>query len=270
MDYKVYKALGGVHWVKYNCPKCSATIESKLADAGSQDTCPDCGAGFTVPGAPDLAALRERERQQADEAAARKAENARLQQIRKEEKARQLELRRAEQEQETNQHIEQQQIESEQNGPTTTNGPGWIVTGVVATVVLCFIAVIMSFGLPETTGGLAPPFTYVGQKGEHEAYQNTMELYALDGLPFDLETLRQFCKAKKTTATAAGFTFLVVFDQSANAAFPASPFTAMYGLEEDKMKHIIAVYTYNRMNGFSELTSYTPNMWEGKPITEKL
>ena len=82
--------------------------------------------------------------------------------------------------------------------------------------------------------------------------------------------LREFCIQKKRTATANAFTYLVLFDRQENAAFPNSPFTSLYGLEEDKIRHILAVFEYNRINGFSELRVYSPNMWEGTSETERL
>ncbi len=96
-----------------------------------------------------------------------------------------------------------------------------------------------------------------------------MELYALTG-KFDVEAFRQFCKAKKSKANSKALTYIVLFDEARNASFPNSPFTALYGIEEEKIKHIVAVFEYNRMNVFSELSVYEPNMWEGKAKKEKL
>lgn len=113
------------------------------------------------------------------------------------------------------------------------------------------------------------PFTFVDKKTESGGLQNEMELYALSGV-WDLDAFRSLCRAKKASASAKAFTYIVLFDHKHNARFPNTPLTAMYGLEEDAMKHIIAVYEYNKINGFSEINYYNPNMWEGKANTEKL
>jgi len=113
------------------------------------------------------------------------------------------------------------------------------------------------------------PFTFVETKTESNGFHNTMELYAITD-KFNLEAFRQFCKLNKSKASAEAFTYIVLFDDARNAAFPNSPFTAVYGLEEDKIKHIVAIFIYNRINGFCEMSVYDPNMWEGTAKTEKL
>ena len=40
--------------------------------------------------------------------------------------------------------------------------------------------------------------------------------------------------------------------------------------EEDAMRHIIATYEYNKMNGYSKIHYYESNMWEGRANTENL
>ena len=50
----------GKHSVHYVCPKCGERLKSPLADAGKQDSCPDCRALFVVPG--------EQKRRQIEEA----------------------------------------------------------------------------------------------------------------------------------------------------------------------------------------------------------
>jgi hypothetical protein len=121
----------------------------------------------------------------------------------------------------------------------------------------------------QHTGADSSPFTFLQSKTEPDGDRNVMELYALSG-KFDRLKFRELCKQKKSGATAEAFTYIVLFDKAANAAFPNSPFTAMFGLEEEKIKHIIAVFEYNKKNGFCEMTTYNPNMWEGKAKREKL
>lgn len=61
-----------------------------------------------------------------------------------------------------------------------------------------------------------------------------------------------------------------MFDAFANAKFPSTPFTAEYGLEEDALKHIRALYVFNKVNGFSEVRYHDKNIWDNVPIREKL
>lgn len=46
----VHKGMLGGHTLSYDCPSCSAALKSKLDDAGNQDTCPECGRPYVVPG----------------------------------------------------------------------------------------------------------------------------------------------------------------------------------------------------------------------------
>ena len=113
------------------------------------------------------------------------------------------------------------------------------------------------------------PYQFVANKTESNGHENSMELYACSG-DIDIPNLREFCLERKRQSSAPAFNYLVVFDDRNNAAFPKSPFTAEYGLEEDVMKHIRAIYVYNRMNGFSEFRYYSENMWASKAMTESL
>lgn len=102
-----------------------------------------------------------------------------------------------------------------------------------------------------------------------EGDRDVMDLYAVSG-HFDLDKLKNFCRNRKESSTAKVFYYLVVFDDKANARFPTTPFTAEFGIEEDALRHIRAIYVFNRLNGFSELRHYERNMWESTPRLEKL
>jgi len=52
----VKKGVLGGHAISYDCPHCSAALKSRIGDAGNQDTCPECGKQYVVPG------VAERER----------------------------------------------------------------------------------------------------------------------------------------------------------------------------------------------------------------
>ena len=75
-SYRVKRAFFG-HAIHYCCPQCSAALKSKLADAGQNDTCPNCERTFVVPGAA--------ERQQIEDK--RQARNAYKRQLREQRQA---------------------------------------------------------------------------------------------------------------------------------------------------------------------------------------
>ncbi|MEQ8786229.1 MAG: SHD1 domain-containing protein [Pirellulaceae bacterium] len=107
------------------------------------------------------------------------------------------------------------------------------------------------------------PYQFVDSKTEQSGYRNVMDLYAYAGV-LDLSILKAFCADRKRSSRAPAFYYVVVFDDPKHAKFPSSPFTAAYGLEEDALRHIRAMYAYNKLNGHSQLTYYAPNAWDGK------
>lgn len=50
LPYKVHKTRKGKIRVKYDCPSCQTPLENELAEAGIEDSCPDCGTKYLVPG----------------------------------------------------------------------------------------------------------------------------------------------------------------------------------------------------------------------------
>lgn len=51
LGYEIRKTMFGKVNVHYPCAKCGERLESPLSDAGTADSCPDCGTRFVVPGA---------------------------------------------------------------------------------------------------------------------------------------------------------------------------------------------------------------------------
>lgn len=113
------------------------------------------------------------------------------------------------------------------------------------------------------------PYQFVASKTETFGQRNTMELYAFSGT-FDIAELRKFCSENKNKSPAKAFFYVVIFDNASNARFPSSPFTAEYGSEENVKRHIRAIYIYNKMNGFSELSYHADNIWDNKPARETI
>jgi Zn-finger nucleic acid-binding protein len=79
-DYRIKRGPLGVN-VKYDCPGCTVRLTSGLFEAGSSDSCPDCGTQFVVPGEKekleDAQQLLDSSKERAAEAAQREAEAAR-------------------------------------------------------------------------------------------------------------------------------------------------------------------------------------------------
>lgn len=111
------------------------------------------------------------------------------------------------------------------------------------------------------------PFELINSKFETIGTNiNKMDLYVPLG-KLEVNKLKELSKDRKERWVEGAFYFLVVFDHQANAVFPNNPFTAQYGIDEEPQTHIRAIFEYNRVNGYSKLTYYTTNMWEGAPTT---
>ena len=105
------------------------------------------------------------------------------------------------------------------------------------------------------------PYRSVDTKKEQNSGDyNEMSLYACGDNP-NVDTLKSFCSDKKSAISGGIFYIVVFFDKEENAVFPNNPFTAGF-VDEGPSKHIKAVYTYNRLNGYSKLDYYDKNPWE--------
>lgn len=113
------------------------------------------------------------------------------------------------------------------------------------------------------------PYKFVKSKTKATEHRNVMDLYAFGG-DLDPNTLKEFCLEQKKKSTAKVFYYVVIFDAPQNAKFPDTPFTAEYGIDEESLKHIRAIYCYNRVNGFSELRHHNDNIWSNVPKREKI
>ena len=108
------------------------------------------------------------------------------------------------------------------------------------------------------------PFTFINSKTENGGRGiHRMDLYVSEG-KLEIDSLRMLCKEQKSGWDGAIY-FLVVFDNKQYATYPNNPFTALYN-DEARMKHILAVYQYNKANAYSELFVYPINMFESLPV----
>jgi hypothetical protein len=115
------------------------------------------------------------------------------------------------------------------------------------------------------------PYQFVDSKSELSGRQrDVVDLYAFDG-DFDLADLKAFCRERKAKCPAEVFYLVVIFDKTSDAKFPNTPLRAEYGpYEDEKWKHIRAIYVFNKLNGFSELRYHPKNIWEHIPTREKV
>ncbi len=137
-------------------------------------------------------------------------------------------------------------------------------------IISFFLIAAFDSGSPSKVDDNKYPYKFVKTQDQQTgAWNDTMDLYYYSE-QIDLNKLKEFCKYKKDNFSSNGTYYLVIFDNEINAAFPQNPFGAGYGLEEGKMKHIRAFYTYRKPNGFSTLDYYEKNKWESKVQEEKI
>jgi len=138
-------------------------------------------------------------------------------------------------------------------------------------VILGIIVFVVSSCLPETKKEKVEfPYKLIDSKMEVAGNNvNKMDLF-ITIRDLSVDTLKIFCKEHKKNFSSGTFYYLVVFDEEENALFPSSPFTSEYGLDEQAQKHIRAIYTFNRINGYSELNFYSKNKWESTAQSEKI
>jgi hypothetical protein len=133
------------------------------------------------------------------------------------------------------------------------------IADITILALLLLVAIGCTKSMPEV-----PTLIKVDAKTESDGLQDYMILYAVNG-KFDTNDFNTLCLSLKSNPVSTGFNYIVVFDDATNAKFPNTPFTSLYGLEEDRLKHILAVYEFNSKNGYSESKVYDTNMWTGKP-----
>lgn len=115
------------------------------------------------------------------------------------------------------------------------------------------------------------PFAYIDTKKEvrkNDNNYNEMLLYSCGEKP-NHDTLQMFCLEKKKEFTDGVFHIITFFDKQVNSKFPINPITGGY-MDEMPAKHIKAIYTYNKSNGYSKLDFYEKNSWESTPVTTEI
>jgi len=149
--------------------------------------------------------------------------------------------------------------------PKTRNtGAGCLVV-IIAAAGVAFVLSQRAATPPSAPAPAEPsPFKFHSSKIDPTNPDSIMELYT-GARVFDPNTLSNLCIERRNVPQNTFF--LVVFDSAETAQFPSNPFSAFYGLEANALRHIIAAYTYNRGNGFSELNIYRANALESPSTT---
>lgn len=99
--------------------------------------------------------------------------------------------------------------------------------------------------------------------------QNKTEIYAFDGELTEGE-IRQFCESKKQQNTSFLSYACVVFDKKENVKRSTSPVTALYGTQDDCLRHIRVMFTTNTANQIGEVVWSPENIFEHAMKTIRL
>lgn len=141
----------------------------------------------------------------------------------------------------------------------------WAIGGITLILVVGVLAISNSrkdgAGADRGPGGA---YQFLESKTESTGYRNVMDLYSLSG-PLGVEELKKLCRERKSDFRGKAFYYLVVFNDASKAGFPNNPFTGGFGLDESKARHIVAIYEFNRMNGYSKLRYHPENTFEHVP-----
>lgn len=122
---------------------------------------------------------------------------------------------------------------------------------------ILFIFLLVTILVSCAENPIKYPYNYLESKSED---QNEMILYSCGNNP-NLDTLVMFCTEKKRDFQSGKFHYVVFFDQDHNAKFPNNPLSSEHN-DDEHLKHIKALYTYNHLNGYSKLMTYEFNALE--------
>jgi hypothetical protein len=112
------------------------------------------------------------------------------------------------------------------------------------------------------------PYSYIDSKTVNGNFQLQLEIYHYSG-PIDNIELKRFV-SQVARGSGADIFYLAIFDKETNAGFPTKPLTAEYGGDPQYSKHIRVFFSYNRNNGYNELSVYPTNKYESSPKRFKL
>ena len=113
--------------------------------------------------------------------------------------------------------------------------------------------------------------SYFVNKDNVSSLTDAIEAYAVTKLSdTTFQDFRKLCIHRKSDSNVSGFHNIILFDKTENATFGPQPFLEFTALEESYLNRVLAIYGYNKSNGFSELQWASPNLWEGKPNRERL
>lgn len=107
--------------------------------------------------------------------------------------------------------------------------------------------------------------TYKRLNRFQDANGSIMQFYLAEGR-IDANDAVRFSSDLRSQESSDHFFYAVFVDDERFARPPNNPFTALFGLDESMMKHVLAYYELSP-TGFSELNVYYPNMLRSMPET---
>ena len=106
-------------------------------------------------------------------------------------------------------------------------------------------------------------------KKQGQTFTNKTEIFAFDGELTEAE-IRQFCKAKKRENESFLWYACVVFDKKESVKRSTSPVTALYGNQDECLRHIRVMFTTNSANEIGEVVWHPENIFEHAMKTIRL
>ncbi len=113
------------------------------------------------------------------------------------------------------------------------------------------------------------PYKYIETVTNEDRYTwNELIIFACGKHP-NLDTLKAVCVEMKKRMTGGGTFHRVAFvDDAKEIQIPDVPWIS--DMDDNQLRHVMAQYTYNYGNGFSELLYYKKNAFESPPIIVKI
>lgn len=142
---------------------------------------------------------------------------------------------------------------------------GCLAIAALGGIAFVIAAIMVSLNLGPKTPDPTPvatatayPYPFHKRGKDNSSPPNVMDFYTFSE-PIDLEQLKAFCADRKRSAPGEAFYYVVLVDDPKNAVFPTIPYTARWGMDLKPLKHIRAIYEYNKVNGYSKLEFYGKN-----------
>jgi hypothetical protein len=132
-----------------------------------------------------------------------------------------------------------------------------LAIGAAAMLLILSQAATMPTVAPIAKGPATQWITYVGEKDYDD---QSLVMYALDGVKWDDAEFEKLCKYEGAKNKGT-FRVIVVFNKAQNAQFSQYPPSAAYSADPEidtVARNIVAMYLHNGINGNHEFNGYKP------------